>query len=321
VRERREKMPKKSARRAPGMIFIEDKSTSLEVAARKKIIEETQRLKDDSEATPIVMDVKAFGYDGVFFTFKTSGDKHRECEVSMTADVVSELMKYGGEATMEDIYEKYKPTVDGNTVTLKFDADDLPEDAEVVVDKIANLKRNLYGAPFDSCFHALKEDGVKLDPIAYEYRKDGLMFLVPSEDNVAIIFQMYYPDETDQELAKILLNEFTEVQRSVNSSPATMFFEGKAPPAAKEVKSDIPNEKNSFFLQILVTKTHLKTEKQQKRVTSLLINIRTYMLYHMKCTKAYVMSRMRTKYDNLIKSLNRCKPLDRKKIGSKSREI
>ena len=43
-----EKMPKKSARRAPGMIFIEDKSTSLEVAARKKIIEETQRLKDDS---------------------------------------------------------------------------------------------------------------------------------------------------------------------------------------------------------------------------------------------------------------------------------
>ena len=62
------------------------------------------------------MDVKAFGYDGVFFTFKTSGDKHRECEVSMTADVVSELMKYGGEATMEDIYEKYKPTVDGNTV-------------------------------------------------------------------------------------------------------------------------------------------------------------------------------------------------------------
>ena len=41
-------MPKKSARRAPGMIFIEDKSTSLEVAARKKIIEETQRLKDDS---------------------------------------------------------------------------------------------------------------------------------------------------------------------------------------------------------------------------------------------------------------------------------
>ena len=64
------------------------------------------------------MDVKAFGYDGVFFTFKTSGDKHRECEVSMTADVVSELMKYGGEATMEDIYEKYKPTVDGNTVCI-----------------------------------------------------------------------------------------------------------------------------------------------------------------------------------------------------------
>ena len=62
------------------------------------------------------MDVKAFGYDGVFFTFKTSGDKHRECEVSMTADVVSELVKYGGEAMMDDIYEKYKPTVDGNTV-------------------------------------------------------------------------------------------------------------------------------------------------------------------------------------------------------------
>ena len=41
-------MPKKTSRRAPGMIFIGDKSTSLEVAARKKIIEETQRLKDDA---------------------------------------------------------------------------------------------------------------------------------------------------------------------------------------------------------------------------------------------------------------------------------
>ena len=40
-------MPKKSSRRAPGMIFIGDKSTSLEVAARRKIIEETENLKDD----------------------------------------------------------------------------------------------------------------------------------------------------------------------------------------------------------------------------------------------------------------------------------
>ena len=269
----------------------------------------------------MVMEVKAFEYDGISFFFKTTEPKHRTCEVSMTGDVVSELVKYGGEATLEETYEKYEPNVDGNTVTLKFDADNLPEDPEAVVEKIANLKRNLFGAPFESCFYALKEDGVKLDPIAYEYRKDGLMFLVPSKDNVAVIFQMYFPDETDQELAKILLNEFTEVQRSVNSSPATMFFEGKAPPAAKEVLSDIPNEKNSFFLQILVTKTHLKTEKQRKRVISLLINIRTYMLYHMKCTKAYVMSRMRTKYDDLRKSLNRCKPLERKKIGAKSREI
>ena len=49
----RDTMPKKTSRRAPGMIFIGDKSTSLEVAARKKIIEETQRLKDDAYVSPL----------------------------------------------------------------------------------------------------------------------------------------------------------------------------------------------------------------------------------------------------------------------------
>ena len=134
---------------------------------------------------------------------------------------------------LEDVYGSYDPSTEDNTVTIKFDCDKLAEDGgklslflqahihtnththtEVVVDKVANLKRNLFGAPFDSCFHALKTDGVKLGAISYDYRKDGTLFLCPGNGNVAVIFQLYYKDDTDQELAKILLNEFTEVQRS-----------------------------------------------------------------------------------------------------------
>ena len=68
-------MPKKSARRAPGMIFIEDKSTSLEVAARKKIIEETQRLKDDSYVLL---------QDFVFFFFKDDRKHQLLSNISLT---------------------------------------------------------------------------------------------------------------------------------------------------------------------------------------------------------------------------------------------
>ena len=81
-------------------------------------------------------------------------------------------------------------------------------------------------------------------------------------------------------MAKILLNEFTEVQRSVNSY-LPPFFEGKAPPAAKEVKSDIPNEKNSFF-QICDQDASQDGEEETSHITS---DQHSYVhVVSMKCT-------------------------------------
>lgn len=272
------------------------------------------------------MEIKAADYDGVQFYLKTTGETFRTVEVSVKSDHVADMMKFGGEVLMKEDFSEYNPKFEGDTLTVKFDCDSLPEKPEDVIRKVSLLKRKLYGAPFDQCFHALKEgESNDLAPICYHYRKDSMMFIKPGNDQIAVVVQLYFEDATDKQLVEIIMREFSEV-KSVNQAPSTKYYMDKAPPAALEaakamgIKS-IPNEKGSFFLQFAFNKNHVKTRAHQDRVTDLVIGLRTYILYHMKCTKAYMLSRMRSKHKSLIQTLNRAKPNLKSKLKGKRREI
>lgn len=307
------------------MIFIEDKSTAMEVACRKKIITETAAIKEDSETKSVPMDVKASDYDGVHFHFRARGATPRQIEITIKSHCLGELYKFGAKALLDEEFGKYDPKFEDGAVTVTLDCDSLPDEPEAVVSKLANLKRSLYGAPFDQCFHALAAGESGLSPICYEYRNNGKVFLKPGEGNVAVVFQIEFEDKTDQELAKIILQEFADVQRAVPGSPKTMYQKDTPPAAAvaaaKASGVELGNTKGTYFLQMIINKNHVKTEEQRKRITGLLINIRTYILYHMKCTKAYMLARMRTKHEDLLQALNRARPLKKGDIGKKNREI
>jgi len=261
---------------------------------------------------------------------KTTGDNLRTIEVSVKSDYLGDIMKFGGHTTLKEEYGKYSPSYDADsqTVQISFDCDDLPEGPEEVITKVSLLKRKMYGAPFDQVFHSiLNDESETLGPICFDYRKDGKMFLKPGDKQVAVIIQLNFSDATDVELAKILMTEFAEAQRKVNGAPSTKFYEGKAPPGALECaaamgEKGVPNEKGAFFIQVIVTKPILKKSKESRdRIADLLIGLRTYLLYHMKCTKAYMLSRMRAKYHSLLQVLNRAKPLLKSEMGSKRREM
>jgi len=308
------------------MIFIEDKNIAMENACNTKIIEETKTLAEDSDARAVPMDVKACDYDGVSLHFRAQGASPRKIEVAITSGSLEELMKFGGKELVDQEFGKYGAVYDEGTLTLKIDCDDLPEAPETVVSKLANLKRKVYGAPFDQCLIALAAGDDSLSPICYKYRKDSRIFLTPGKGHVAVVVQIIFNDLTDQELAKIVLQEFAEAQRAVSGSPAAFFKVDELPEAAKTAadacKEDLgPGDCTGFFLQLTINKSHVRSTEKRERITGLMINFRSYLLYHMKSTKAYLLSRMRTKHQDLIKALNRSRPMNKKDFGKKKRDI
>lgn len=319
-------MSSRGKKRASGMIFIEDKNIAMENACNAKIIDETKTLAEDSDARAVPMDVKACDYDGVSLHFRAQGASPRKIEAAISSGSMDALMKFGGKQLVDQEYEKYGATYADSTLTLKIDCDDLPEAPEIVVAKIANLKRKVYGAPFDQCLHALSSGDSSITPFCYKYRKDSRIFLTPGDGHVAVVVQIIFADTTDQELAKIVLQEFAEAQRAVSGSPAAFFKIDELPKAAQDAakgsKEDLSEgDCLGFFLQLTINKNHVKTVEKRERITGLMINLRSYLLYHMKCTKAYLLSRMRTKHHDLIKALNRSRPMNKKDFGKKKREI
>lgn len=322
-------MSGRGKKRAQGMIFIADSNLAMENACNAKIIEETKTIAEDSASKPVPMEVKACDYDGVRFHFSCQGPEPRKIEVSIECNAIPDLIKCGGQALLDKEYGKYKASVDTDncTVTLNIDCDDLPEAPELVVSKISNLKRKIYGAPFDQCLIALANGALdSIKPIIYKFRKDGRVYLIPGKGNVAVVIQICFSDETDRELAEIVLQEFADSQRTVPGSPAASFYVDDVPPAAKKAASTMGlklsnSDKSGFFLQLAINATHVKTAEKRERITGLMINLRAYLLYHMKCTKAYLLSRMRTKHQDLLKALARARPTDKKKFGQKKRDV
>jgi len=61
-----------------------------------------------------------------------------------------------------------------------------------------------------------------------------------------------------------------------------------------------------------ILKSHLEKGKQEA-VVAILQTFRTYLQYHIKCSKSYFHSRMRKRVAELVKVLNRAKVPDLKK--------
>jgi len=61
-----------------------------------------------------------------------------------------------------------------------------------------------------------------------------------------------------------------------------------------------------------ILKSHLEKNKQEA-VIAVLQTFRTYLQYHIKCSKSYFHSRMRKRVVELLKVLNRAKVPDMKK--------
>ncbi|AQZ18241.1 ARC35 (YNR035C) [Zygosaccharomyces parabailii] len=141
-----------------------------------------------------------------------------------------------------------------------------------------------------------------------QYRDEENLFIKPASDRITVIFETVFQDETDKVFGKVFLQEFVDARkrnRSIQSAPQVLF--SHEPPL--ELQNQIAHrpEASRRFVTFVLFPRHFQTPDLQFHSVAQLTLFRNYFHYHIKCSKAYMHSRMRYRVDSFIKVLNRAK--------------
>ncbi|KAL3232359.1 Actin-related protein 2/3 complex subunit 2 [Nakaseomyces bracarensis] len=207
----------------------------------------------------------------------------------------------------------------GYDYTLSVDLGSL--DAEAIK-RCSLLKTLILSYPFHLAFeefHQLNSqpiaDGAVIDSQnvhVIKYRDEENIFVKASSDRVTVIFETIFQDETDKILGKVFLQEFADARkrnRGIQSAPQVLFsheppleIQSVAQPSQHHDKQD-----SRRFITFVLFPRHFQTDELQFTSVSQLTLFRNYFHYHIKCSKAYMHSRMRYRVDSFVKVLNRAK--------------
>jgi hypothetical protein len=101
---------------------------------------------------------------------------------------------------------------------------------DVLIDKAANIRTMLLGAPLFLAFRSLK--GGASVPAAIPYRGSDVLYTIPRPEHVAVVFLLNFEDPTEKNIARIIAQEFVENQPKVGRAPPVS-FSVKDPPAVR----------------------------------------------------------------------------------------
>lgn len=261
--------------------------------------------------------VTLYDFDDVTYHI-TNVDDPNFIVISMHIKGFSELAKYGVKEILQREYGNAVTTpAPGNDVAIRLDVSQAPKDdfdaieayiqsIYPTIEKFALLKRNVLAAPFEAAFSA-QTQGQETSLMAIPYRQEESFYVQAQKDRVTVIFSIAFKEETDQIFGKTFLQEFVDARKQTSTQNAPqVLFSHKEPPRELSTLSLKPADNISYVTFVLFPR-HFQG-KNAVDVISKIQLFRTYLHYHIKTSKAYMHSRMRSKVDSLLKVLNRAKP-------------
>ncbi|CAH8614502.1 unnamed protein product [Schistosoma guineensis] len=249
-------------------------------------------------------------FDGAIYHLRSVPNDRSKILVSITLNFFQELQEHGANEVLRREYGQYllnKPE-DGCSVSLLYDLEHLPEDYALIAQKAALLKRNCFAAVFEKFFefHAsMGEDAVGCKKAVIHYRPDETLYISALADRVTVIFSTVFKESDDLIIAKVFLQELTEVRRRFDRAPQVLY--SQSVPPSELVGTDAAVGDNVAYITFVLFPRHL-TPQASSRTINLIHILRNYLHYHIKCSKGYIHRRMRAKTLEFIKILNRARP-------------
>jgi len=272
------------------------------------ILTEQLKLRLSNPSEEVAFEHVFADFDGVLFKLNASDTAKHIIRLSMAMKCYSTCIANGGAAVLSSTYAGLvstdtEPNFD---VTLQISLKALPSDTATLISNLAALKRNIMGAPFNDFF-----DKMATNPpatLAIPYRGDESMWLVPNgKEQVTVVFSVKFVDLDDVILAKVFLQEFQDARRNVRTAPAVTY--SKVPPQEIVGLPNVREAADTAFISFVVFAHHIVAKSRATTITNVLM-FRDYLLYHIKCTKAFMHTRMRSRVVSLLQVLNRAKPDD-----------
>lgn len=272
---------------------------------KNRIVEDTV-LHRFLSAKPESIDITVADFDGVLFHIcNPDGDKGK-LRVSISLKFFGDLQQHGADELLQREYSGYiVPAESSYDFSVEFDYSNLPDNKEEWAAKVALLKRNCFASVFEKYFGLQSKGGEKSTAIIH-YRDQETMYVSAAKDRVTVIFSTVFMDDDDVIIGKVFMQEFKEGRRGSQTAPQVLFSHSEPP---KELQgTDALTGDNVGYITFVLFPRHYKDAATRDKTIDCIHTFRDYLHYHIKCSKAYLHTRMRARTTDLLKVLNRARP-------------
>lgn len=244
-------------------------------------------------------------FDAVTYHLFTDANEKNLLNISISIKCFRELQKYG----VDDLLRKQfgsclQSAEQGYDITVRVDCAKPPQDPAAFARNIALLKRHAFAAPFYKVFNDIEQKkGGGL--IELPYRDDEALYIKPETDRCIVIFAMQFKDPDDIVLAKVFLQEYADARKTMSNAPSVSYSQKEPPLELKGVRN-LKVSQNQGFVSFVLFQPHIAAAKREKTIDNIM-TFRNYLHYHLKCSKAFLHTRMRNRVRTFLQVLNRAK--------------
>jgi len=244
-------------------------------------------------------------FDAVLFHLFTDAQNKNILNISISMKCWGELQKYGVDEVMKKNYGNLLVAPEsGYHCTIQIDCAKPPSDKAAFARNVALMKRHAMAAPFYRVFSDIEaKKGGNL--VEIQYRDDEAFYLKPETDRCIVIFSVRFKDQDDVVLAKVFLQEFADARKTMSNAPSVSYSQKEPPMELKSVRNlRVGNAQG--FVSFVLFQPHMAVSKREKTIDNIQ-TFRNYLHYHLKCSKAYLHTRMRNRVRTFLQVLNRSK--------------
>lgn len=274
------------------------------------------------DGNPLTLDRIVSDFDSTTLHISNAGGNKGLLYLSIRTKAWSSVQRCGSSGGLEEFLEaKYKTqpgvsvasTVEsGYDYTLEVDLNVLQPESVV---QLSLIKTLVLSYPFQLAFDEFVQlsntpDSQSQTLHTVQYRDDENLFIKPANDRITAIFETAFQDETDKVFGKVFLQEFVDARkrnRAIQSAPQVLFSHEPPLEIQAHLQANRTVDSSRRFVTFVLFPRHFQTPELQFSTVSQLTLFRNYFHYHIKCSKAYMHSRMRFRVDSFIKVLNRAK--------------
>uniref|UniRef100_A0A672MSW3 Arp2/3 complex 34 kDa subunit n=1 Tax=Sinocyclocheilus grahami TaxID=75366 RepID=A0A672MSW3_SINGR len=261
-----------------------------------RIIEETLTLKFDSASNgnkPEAVEVTFADFDGVLYHISNPNGDKTKVMVSISLKFFKELQEHGADEVREIITKPVK-NMSGLMVGLFS----------------ANANQDSKSVPASFRTACVNQINANQRNIQQKRPLTTCLYIEAKKDRVTVVFSTVFKDDDDVIIGKVFMQEFKEGRRASHTAPQVLFSHREPPLELKDTDATVGD--NIGYITFVLFPRHTNANTRDNTI-NLIHTFRDYLHYHIKCSKAYIHTRMRSKTSDFLKVLNRARPDAEKK--------